>query len=274
MRLPLASDGGSEPLYVYAAPSRRAGGVVLGIDLSQARCNWACTYCDVEGLSKGEGPEIDLERLRAEFDAALNRVTQLDGGPATLEELAGVHFSGNGEPTQSFQFPDAVEVVTDVLAARGLQGAVRPVLLTNGSKCSDRRVRIGLARLAEFGGHTWLKLDSATREGQRSICDSDLILRHVRNYLKVAAETMPTWLQTCVFERGGAPSLDEAEREAYVAFVRNLVISRVPLAGVQMVAPDRPVAGAGAGTITAPERGWVEALAEQLRAQLPVELYL
>ena len=274
MRIPLGSDGAPEHSHVYAARSRRAGGVVLGIDLSQARCNWACSYCDVPALEKGEGPEFDVEQLRTEFDAALNQVISVDGGPAALDQLAGVHFSGSGEPTQNYQFPDAVQAVTEVLEARGLKGVVRPVLLTNGSKCSDRRVRIGLTRLAEFDGHTWLKLDSATREGQKSICDSDLILRHVRNYLKVAAEAMPTWLQTCVFQRGGAPSLDEAEREAFVVFVRNQLVSRVPLAGIQLYAPDRPIAGPGAGDITAPDVAWVEQLAEQLRDLLPVELYV
>lgn len=272
MRLPLTLGGGETPLHVYAARSRRSGGVVLGIDLSQARCNWRCVYCEVDGLERGEGPELDVDRVRSEFAAALDAVPSLEGGPASAAELAAVHFSGSGEPTQNYQFPDVVEAVTSVIDERGLKGALNPVLVTNGAKLSDRRVRVGLQRLADFGATAWVKLDSATREGQKDLCDSDLILRHVRNYLKVATEHMPTTLQTCVFQRGGEPSLDAAEREAFVGFIRNQLAARLSIKGVQLYAPDR--AARTGEAIGPPDAAWVEELATSLREMLPVDVYL
>lgn len=274
MRLPLPVVDSDATRLVYAATSRRAAGTVLGIDLSQTRCNWSCVYCDVEGLTRGEGPELSIDLLRAQLEAALDAPPEVDGAPADPRALAGVLFSGSGEPTASFQFPDAVEAVTDVLAARGLAGVVRPILLTNGAKLSDRRVRAGLERLSAFEGSAWVKLDSATRDGQRALNDSDQIGRLVRNSIKVAAEALPTWLQTCVFQRDGAPSLDAAERAAYVGFVRNLTTSRVPLAGIQLYSPNRPVAGPHAGAIAAPDAAWVEAFANELRSLLPVDVFV
>src|SRR5664279_6530386 len=63
--------------YVYPVISRRAGGVSIGINLNPNNaCNWACVYCQVDNLTRGGPPPIDLaclERELADFlDDALN----------------------------------------------------------------------------------------------------------------------------------------------------------------------------------------------------------
>jgi hypothetical protein len=276
MRLPLRTGpDASEPQYVFARHSRRAGGLVLALDLApNRRCNWACDYCDVPGLEHGEGPALDLPRLGAELERALERVTEPEFGPGRVAEAAGlaaVLIEGQGEPTHCFDFEGAVGTLAEVLTRRGLAGRLRPVLLTNGERLSERKVREGLATLGKLQGTVWFKLDSATREGLQGINHTDLILRHVRNNLRVAAETLPTWLQTCVFERGGKPSLDEAERQALVGMVRSQLAAKVALRGVQLYSPHRPIADARGAGITAPKGGWVEGLAAELRA-VPIEV--
>ena len=55
-------------LYVYPVISRRAGGVSVGINLNTNNaCNWACVYCQVENLTRGGPPPIDLDRLESEL---------------------------------------------------------------------------------------------------------------------------------------------------------------------------------------------------------------
>ena len=60
-------------LYVYPVVSRRAGGVSVGINLNvNNACNWACVYCQVDNLSRGGPPPIDLGRLESELAGFLD----------------------------------------------------------------------------------------------------------------------------------------------------------------------------------------------------------
>ncbi|HOI53169.1 MAG TPA: radical SAM protein, partial [Azonexus sp.] len=59
--------------YVYPVISRRAGGVSVGINLNPNNaCNWACVYCQVEGLTRGGPPPLELDRLEAELAGFLD----------------------------------------------------------------------------------------------------------------------------------------------------------------------------------------------------------
>ena len=59
--------------YVYPVISRRSGGVSVGINLNPNNaCNWACAYCQVEGLVRGAAPAIDLEQLSTELAGFLD----------------------------------------------------------------------------------------------------------------------------------------------------------------------------------------------------------
>ena len=58
--------------YVYPVISRRAGGVSIGINLNvNNACNWTCVYCQVENLTRGGPPSIDLELLERELESFL-----------------------------------------------------------------------------------------------------------------------------------------------------------------------------------------------------------
>jgi hypothetical protein len=60
-------------LYVYPVISRRAGGVSVGINLNTNNaCNWACVYCQVDNLTRGGPPPIDLDLLESELKGFLD----------------------------------------------------------------------------------------------------------------------------------------------------------------------------------------------------------
>jgi wyosine [tRNA(Phe)-imidazoG37] synthetase (radical SAM superfamily) len=66
-------------LYVYPVISRRAGGVSVGINLNTNNaCNWACVYCQVENLTRGGPPPIDLDRLESELKGFLDNALHGD----------------------------------------------------------------------------------------------------------------------------------------------------------------------------------------------------
>src|SRR5574343_1719680 len=103
-------------LYVYPVVSRRAGGVSIGINLNPNNaCNWACLYCQVENLTRGGPPPIDLDRLECELDAFLQDVLTGDfmqrAVPPEARRLMDVAFSGNGEPTSAPEFAEAMVLV-------------------------------------------------------------------------------------------------------------------------------------------------------------------
>ena len=115
----------SKMRYVYPVVSRRAGGVSIGINLNvNNACNWACIYCQVPDLIRGGPPAVDLLLLKSEFESLLDEVLTGDFLERRVESdmrrLADVAFSGNGEPTSSDQFSDAVSLIIAVLRQRGL----------------------------------------------------------------------------------------------------------------------------------------------------------
>jgi pyruvate-formate lyase-activating enzyme len=256
--------------YVYPVVSRRAGGVSVGINLNPNNaCNWACVYCQVPDLARGNGPVIDLALLERELDGFLERilhgdfmVTRVPEGARRLNDVA---FSGNGEPTTSRDFPAAIECAGRVLARHGLLGRLKVVLITNGTGTGRATVRRALARLAELGGEVWFKLDRATRAGMTAVNGASDSPAAVARRLEAAARLCPTWLQTCLFSVDGEPP-DEAECDAWLAFVRARIDAGTPLRGVLLYGLARPSMQPGSARLSSLPQSWMASFAERVRA--------
>lgn len=263
--------------YVYPVVSRRAGGVSVGVNLNPNNaCNWRCVYCQVPGLVRGRGPDVDLARLEAELgqllDALVNGDFMQRRVPEGARRLHDVALSGNGEPTTSPQFAESVDVVGRVLQEFGLLGSIPLIAITNGSQLYRRRVLDGIERMAALGGEVWFKLDSATSAGMRRIHSVRIdAARHLAR-LRRSAALCPTWVQTCLFAwRGAAPS--EAEQEAYLACMRSLVDDDRPPRGVLLYPLARPSHQPEADAITPLPRAWLEAFARRIESTgMPVRL--
>ncbi len=235
-------ESGAPLEYLYAAPSRRMGGLVLDVDLAPNHaCNFRCQYCFVSDLKSGEGSELNLDQLSSELSTALAAM----GDAAYLERIgqptdppfAGLVLSGHGEPTNNFAFREVCAVVAEQV--RGLESRPRVALVTNGSEIPAKKSREGLEHLGTVDAECWFKFDDPRREVQRELNGSSIILRQVRNNLKVAAEALPTWLQAMLLVKDGqAPG--EQDRTEYAAFVKSQLAARVPLAGVQLVTLSHP----------------------------------
>ena len=129
MRLPSETP---EPVLAYPAWSRRLGGLAAGIDLNpDGSCNWSCAYCDVPGLHNGKGPEVDLGGLESQLASTVEALTSgsvdLTSVPEDQRGLKGVLLSGRGEPTLSFQLPQAIEQQPVVGAVRAGLNDDRPI---------------------------------------------------------------------------------------------------------------------------------------------------
>ncbi len=264
-------DRDSENLrYVYPVVSRRAGGVSIGVNLNPNNaCNFRCIYCQVPGLTFGKGPEIELPLLEAELKRMLSDV--VDGDfmqrrvPEGARRLNDVAFSGNGEPTSSPDFPQAVEVVARVLGEFDLLGRIAVILITNGTLTHRAEVQRGIVRMAEVGGRVWFKLDSATQEGAARINSNTASVAERLRRLNEISRLCPTWIQTCMFARDGQPP-SLVEREAYVAAVGQLLSDGAPLEGVLLYGLARPSMQPEAPTLSRLDAAWLEAFATEIRS--------
>ncbi len=227
--------------YVYPVISRRAGGVSVGINLNvNNACNWACVYCQVDNLTRGGPPPIDLDLLERELAAFLDDALHGDfmarQVPPDARCLEDVAFSGNGEPTSAAEFPEAVRRVRGVLQRHGLAGKLPVRLITNGSMLHRPGVQEGIRVLGELAGEVWFKVDRATADEVAAINGVPLDAEKVRRNLAQCTALATTWVQTCWFALDGqAP--DAVAREAYCALLAPLATN---LAGVHLYGLARP----------------------------------
>jgi wyosine [tRNA(Phe)-imidazoG37] synthetase (radical SAM superfamily) len=255
-------------VYVYPVVSRRAGGVSLGINLNPNNaCNWRCIYCQVPNLMRGGPPPIDLDRLKQELARMLDEIITGDFlvrcTPEGQRRLIDVAFSGNGEPTSSAEFAQAVDLVADLLAGRGLLPGIKLRLITNGSLLDRRAVRAGIARIGEVGGEVWFKVDAADSGIVARINGVRLKMDTVRRRLELCGGLCPTWVQTCLFALDGRlPSEDEIE-----ALANFFDQCRNSIRGVHIYGLARPSAQPEALRLQPAPTPWLEDVAERLRQQ-------
>jgi len=257
--------------YVYPVVSRRARGVSIGINLNPNNaCNWRCVYCQVPGLTHGKGPEIDLERLEVELDEMLGAIFEGDylekHVPAGSRRVNDVAFSGNGEPTSSPHFAEAIERTLAVLARREATRNLKIVLITNGSLTHLEAVQRGLALLGAATGEGWFKLDSATDAGQARMNDVKTGADRSARNLTACAERMPTWIQTMMLERDGTPPSEE-ELTTYVRFLKERVEEGLRLEGVLLYGLARTSYQPEAPTLASLPAAWMEGFAQRVRKE-------
>ena len=227
--------------YVYPVVSRRAGGVSVGINLNvNNACNWACVYCQVENLTRGGPPAIDLELFERELAGFLDDVLMGDfmsrEVPAEDRRLVDVAFSGNGEPTSAAEFPEAVLRVGRVLERHGLAGKLPVRLITNGSLLHRQAVQDGIGALGEMGGEVWFKVDRGTTAEVNAINGVPMDAQRIRRNLAQCAALATTWVQTCWFAVDGVAP-DAAAREAYCDLLGPVATG---LAGIHLYGLARP----------------------------------
>ena len=260
--------------YVYPVISRRSGGVSVGINLNPNNaCNWACAYCQVEGLVRGAAPAIDLEQLSTELagflDLASTDAWMEEHAPEGARKITDIAISGNGEPTTCDQFAEVLERVIEVRGERGLE--VPTVLITNGSRVHTDGVQAGLRAMARAQGQVWFKLDRVTAAGRLEVNRIQGGADRAADQLALAASCCPTRVQTCMFTVDGQPP-DEDELEAYLEFLRGQVRAGTSLEGVTLYGLARPSMQPGAERLGRVDAAWLETFAERVRVAtgLPV----
>ena len=238
---------------VYIAISPRARGLSVGVNLNpDKKCNFDCIYCEVNREGAPHGSAIDLNLLSSELQAALALVR---GGklrehplysrvPQELLRLRHVAISGEGEPTLSPQFREAVETVVHVRATASA-GFFRIVLITNASNLDEPGVQEGL-RLLTRDDEVWAKLDVGTQGYMDRLNKATVPLDRILANILIVARQRPVVIQSLFTAvRGEAPTL--AEIEAYTLRLKHLKEAGAQIPLVQIYSATRPTAHSECG---------------------------
>ncbi len=261
--------------YVYPVVSRRAQGVSVGINLNPNNaCNWRCVYCQVPDLVRGKAPEIDLDRLRDELSTMLTSIVHGDfmqmNVPTEFRRLNDIALSGNGEPSTCTQLQEVLRLIEEALLRFELMGKIKLVMISNGSMAGQAYVQDALRHMARLGGQVWFKFDRATSEGLQATNSVRMRPEDHLQRLQTVAGCIETFVQTCMFEVGGAPP-SEAELVAYLDALKSLVDRGVRLKGVLLYGLARPSMQEEAAQLSAVSAEWLQALGDRIGALgLPV----
>lgn len=237
-----------ENRFVYLTISPRARGLSIGVNINpDAKCNFDCLYCEVDRISPRPDSVIDCEVAGEELERALEFVQSGNvtlhapyaALPADLLRLRHVALSGDGEPTMSPLFQEAVEAVAHV-RARGRFPFFKIVLITNGTGLDLPNVQKVLC-LFTPKDEIWAKLDAGTQEYLEAINRTAVPLEKILNNILETAKRRPVIIQSLFSAVDGfAPTPREIEE--YAQRVRELKDAGANIPLVQIYSATRPTA--------------------------------
>jgi wyosine [tRNA(Phe)-imidazoG37] synthetase (radical SAM superfamily) len=238
--------------FVYAVVSARARGLSIGINMSPDKnCNFNCVYCEVH--RNGEPREqLDVEGMAAELKRTLSfvrsgRLRELPAYrvlPDDLLQLRHVALSGDGEPTLSPRFAEALQAVVHVRALSGFP-FFKLVLLTNGSGLDLPQVQVGLKSLTR-SDEVWAKLDGGTQAYLNKVNRSNVPLEKILANILMLGRQRPVVIQS-LFPAicGEEPPLEEIEQ--YARRLQELRKSGADISLVQIYSATRPTVNSECG---------------------------
>ena len=235
-------------VLVYPVYSRRSRGLSLGINLFPGKksCSFDCPYCEVFPFTTNA--IFSLEEMEEDLSEAI--AIALDRNIPVKD----ICFSGNGEPTLSADFLEALK-----LAARlrtELVPTANLVLITNGTGLLDAGLFSLLREAALLSGlDIWLKVDAGTpgwyRKMNRSSIPHEKLIVKIKEFVSCAPLTVQTML--CAIDGKGPPPEEEEAWEKLIVELSTIAASsagkgaclrKVQIYGKARPAPEDPKAEA------------------------------
>lgn len=248
---------------VYPVRSRRSRGISVGVNLFPHKkiCDLDCVYCEVDNPGDS-GAEPTIPQLRAELEQLFEdvRAGRLFAG----ERINDIAFSGDGEPTISPLFGEAVEAAIDV-RARLCSPSLKLVLITDALTLHRAPTRAAIDRLMAHHGEVWAKLDAGTEEYFKLVDRGHVPLsRQVQN-IRDLGKVYPLVVQSMFLRLHGEPT-PASEVDAYVARIRELVSAGTQISRIDVYTVARPTTEAWASPLTDAE---LDAIAGRVRDAVP-----
>ena len=229
---------------VYTVVSSRAGGLLIGVNLNPDRaCNYDCVYCEVDRTCADSTVHCDIDAMISDVDSIMAELSEdLSNSPIGVSEEnreSPIHvaISGDGEPTLSPQFEEAVDGLVH-LRARGRHPFFKIVVITNASGLDRPQTRSGLERL-NSQDEIWAKLDGGTQEYLDRVNRGDVDLEQTLGNILALARRRPVVVQSLFPSiRGIGPS--EHEILDYATRLKELKDADADIRLVQVCSATRP----------------------------------
>jgi wyosine [tRNA(Phe)-imidazoG37] synthetase (radical SAM superfamily) len=154
-----------------------------------------------------------------------------------LLRLHHVAFSGDGEPTLSARFAQAVEAAVH-LRARGLCPFFKMVLITNGTGLDLEPVQQGLQYFAPKD-EIWIKLDAGSQDYADRVNRSEVRLSKVLENIRLVGRSRPIIIQS-LFPAIDGHEPSESEIDEYIRRLAVLKGDGVQISRVQIYSATRP----------------------------------
>jgi wyosine [tRNA(Phe)-imidazoG37] synthetase (radical SAM superfamily) len=164
--------------------------------------------------------------------------------PDELLQLRHVALSGDGEPTLTSNFTEAVQTVVRVRAL-GEHPFFKIVLLTNATGLDRPQVNEGLKHLTK-SDEVWAKLDGGTQAFLNRVNRTGVSLEKVLKNILLLARERPVVIQSLFPAiNGEEPPLEEIEQ--YARRLKELKADGAQISLVQIYSAARPMSHAECG---------------------------
>ena len=234
--------------FVYLTISAHAGGLSVGVNVNPERyCKRDCELCESAPRTPDREQSFDVEVMSAELQRTLAIVhsgrichdPKYGALPRELLKLRHVALSGDGEPTVSPRFADAMRSVVHV-RARGGFPFFKLVLLTNAAGLNLPPVAKSLELLTS-SDQVWAKLDAGTQAFMDQVSHPRLSLKKVLANILMLGRQRPVVIQSLFSSVNGMePPAEEIEQ--YVARLRELKADGAAISLIQVYSAIRPMA--------------------------------
>ncbi|HKS38882.1 MAG TPA: radical SAM protein, partial [Verrucomicrobiae bacterium] len=232
--------------FVYAVISPRARGLSVGVNMNPDKfCNFDCVYCEVNRAEPAAESKLDVGLMVEELERTLELVHSgrirecpcYQRLPEDLLKLRHVTLSGDGEPTLSPNFVEAVEAVIHLRARRRFP-FFKLVLVTNASGLDRPEVEEGL-RLLTSRDEVWAKLEAGTQDYMNRVNKPGCTIERIVSNILRLARRRPVIIQSLFPAiKGEGPSATEVE--AYVQRLKELKDAGAQIPLVQIYSATRP----------------------------------
>ncbi len=238
--------------FVYAVVSARARGLSVGVNINPDKnCNFRCVYCEVHrnGLTNAE---LDVDVMAGELKKTLALVHAgrlrerpwYHSLPDELLQLRHVALSGDGEPTLSPKFAEALQALVHVRALGGFP-FFKLVLITNATGLDLPEVQHGLKYFTK-SDEIWAKLDGGTQAYVNRVNQSEVPLEKILANILMLGRQRPVVIQSLF------PAINEEEPpleeiEQYARRLNELKQAGADISLVQIYSATRPSANSACG---------------------------
>jgi len=240
-----------ENQFVYLVISPRAGGLTIGVNVNPVlQCTFQCLYCEVDRARPARAARFDAEKMAAELRGTYSLASS--GGlrqrpryaklPAELLQVRHVTVSGDGEPTLSSYFVEALQSIVHLRAAGALP-FFKIVVVTNSTALDRTEVQEGLKLLTRTD-EIWAKLDGGTQEYVNRVNGASIPLEKIMGNILLLARQRPVVIQSLFPAINGEPP-PAGEIKQYAQRLKEMKKAGAEISLVQVYSATRPIAGTG-----------------------------